>query len=247
MLTDVTADSLMFSGRSAAVTARVANATDSDLSATVRVIVPDDWSATDATSTVAAGAIAEFQNSLVPDRDPLITNLRVEVAVDGGVAADRRELQVMAVPTGDAVTLALDAGTASSPVLSTYRRLSPGNVWDAQQGYGWVGTAPQSRDRNVLDALRRDFVTDNAARKLRLAVPAGSHDVFALVGDATVHSYPTYIHADGGLLAERGDLASGEFTWLHFTLDGDSTGRQVDLELTSVPGQQWHLAALLLR
>ncbi len=78
-------------------------------------------------------------------------------------------------------------------------------------------------------------------------MPAGGHDVFVLVGDATVDSYPTYIRADTAPFAESGHLAGGEFTWLHFALDGGSTGREVDLELASVPDEQWHLAALLLR
>jgi len=128
VLTNVTADSLIVSGRPAALTALVANTSDSDLSATVRVVVPDGWSATDATSTIAAGAIAEFEITVIPDGDPVITSLQVEAAVGGGAAADRLELQVMAVPTADSVTLALDAGTTSSPVLPDYRRLSPGET-----------------------------------------------------------------------------------------------------------------------
>jgi alpha-glucuronidase len=100
-----------------------------------------------------------------------------------------------------------------------------------------VGDAPQSRDRGTPDVLRRDFVNDTTARTLRIAIPADSHAVHMLVGDATVGSCPTNVRSAGTLLAQSEQLASGEFAWLYFTVDGGSTGREVDLELSSVPDQ----------
>ena len=57
------------------------------------------------------------------------------------------------------MALALDAGSSPSPLVETYRRLSPADTWDAARGYGWVGTAPLSRDRGAPDALRGRVVS----------------------------------------------------------------------------------------
>jgi alpha-glucuronidase len=142
--------------------------------------------------------------------------------------------------------LALDSGTDTSPLLETYQRLSPSNLWDAAKGFGWVGSKPQSRDRGSrFDPLRRDFTNDTTARTLRVSVPAGPHEAFILVGDNN-QCYPTYVKSGGELLAESAFLQNGVFTWIRFPLDGGAAGRDVDLELSSVPGQHWHVNAFVL-
>jgi alpha-glucuronidase len=210
------------------------------------VAAPDGWSTRDVTETVAPGELAELDVSVTPAQGPAIATLQVEVSAEGDEIGSRA-VEVVAVPPGDAVTLALDAGNTTSPVLETYRRFTPQDLWDATRGYGWVGSSPQSRDRGgQLDPLRRDFVNDIPARTLRIAVPPGTHDAYVLVGDS-VTSGPTYVRSGGELLGDSEALAAGEFTWLHFTLDGGSTGREVDLELASDPNEHWHLNALVMR
>ena len=153
---------------------------------------------------------------------------------------------VIVTPDGSRCVLALDAGSPTSPLLSTYTRLSPADTWDPAKGFGWTGTVPQFRDRGPgLDSLRRDFVNDTTARTLRIAVPPGLHQAHALIGD--VHNLqPTFIRSGGELLAESTWLHGWFFSWLHFELDGGTAGREVDLEFSTIPREHWHLNALLL-
>ncbi|MGH3387422.1 MAG: alpha-glucuronidase family glycosyl hydrolase [Actinomadura sp.] len=245
---DAAADPLMTGGTEHHVTVQVANTSTSDaVAVTARVAVPAGWTAHDATATIEPGAVADLAVTVVPGGDPALATLRATIAIDGQQVGDARDLDVIAVPAGDTLALALDAGTESSPLLPGYRRLSPASSWDPATGYGWVGTSAMSRDRALLDDLRRDFVNDAAARVLRIAVPAGEHTVHVLVGDANQPSAPTYLHSGGALLAQSGRLANGTFAWLDFTVDGGATGRTLDVDLTGDPAEHWHLNALLMR
>jgi alpha-glucuronidase len=245
---DAAADPLMTGGTEHHVKVQVANTSTSDaVAVTARVAAPGGWTVQDATATIEPGAVADLAVTVVPGGDPTVATLRATIAIDGQQVGDARDLDVIAVPAGGTLALALDAGTETSPLLPGYRRLSPANPWDPATGYGWVGAPAMSRDRAVLDDLRRDFVNDAAARVLRIAVPAGAHTVHALVGDANQPSAPTYIHSGGALLAQSGPLANGTFTWVDFTVDGGATGRTLDIDLTSDPAVHWHLNALLMR
>ena len=65
------------------------------------------------------------------------------------------------------------------------------------------------------------------------------------MGD-TVNAHPTFVRSGGELLGQSKFLFRGEYEWVHFTLDGGAAGREVDLELSSVPGEHWHLVALAI-
>ncbi|MEQ7126554.1 alpha-glucuronidase family glycosyl hydrolase [Actinopolymorpha sp. B11F2] len=242
----VEATSPMFGGQDSAVTVDVVNLTDADIAFAARVEVPAGWSAQDAVATVPAGAGSSLEVTVVAAGTPMFATLRVGVTADGEPVGDDRLVDVLAVPPGDAALLALDAGPASAPLLAGYRRLSPENEWDGAVGYGWVGAAPQSRDRAVLDPLRRDFVNDVNPRVLRISVPAGECDAFLLVGDGTQPSPPTYVRSGGVLVGESPALGVGEFAWVGFTLDGGSSGREVDLELSGVPAEHWRVNSLVV-
>jgi alpha-glucuronidase len=155
--------------------------------------------------------------------------------VNGEVTDRSRTGEVLTTPPGDTAVLALDAGTEASPLLPGYQRL-------AHNASSWVGQGPMSRDRAVLDDLRRDFVNDTSARVLRLALPEGEHDVWLLVGDGTQPSDPTYVKSAGAQLAASGSLATGVFSWLHFTVPGGD----VDLELSGDATKHWRLNALVV-
>ncbi|TDD14147.1 glycoside hydrolase [Kribbella turkmenica] len=230
VVTEVAAPSPMLCGRASAVTVTAANTTESAIDATARVLVPAGWTSSASTASIPAGAVAQLEVTVVPGPEPTITALDVEAGTDR-----TRTAQVLTAPPGDTAVVALDAGTATSPLLPGYQRLTSGTPM-------WVGQGPQSRDRAVLDDLRRDFVNDTAARVLRLELPDGEHDIWMLVGDATQPSDPTYVRSAGGQLAASPPLATGEFTWLRFSVAGGA-----ELELSGDPGKHWHLNALVVR
>jgi hypothetical protein len=157
-----------------------------------------------------------------------------------------RDVGFSVTPAAPLCVLALDGGSAGSPLFGGYARLAPDAAWDPARGFGWVGGAPQSRDRGGLDALRRDFCNDTATRTLRVAVPPGPHPAFLLVGDAAVGARPTIVASEGIELGRSRDLGTAEFQWLSFTLDGGPSGRAVDVELSGVGGEHWRLVAFAL-
>jgi alpha-glucuronidase len=245
---EVTAAAPLLGGRANTLSVEAANTTDGALSVSATVDVPGGWSAAaGAAASVPASDIGVVEVSVTPPAVPATTAVTVRLAAAGTERRDSHQLDLDVVPAGDKVTLALDAGTADSPVLDTYKRLSPADAWDATRGYGWVGDPPQSRDRGTsVDVLRRDFVNDLASRVLRVAVPAGRHDAYLLVGDTTALG-ATRVSSGGALLAEAPVAPGGTYTWLHFQLDGGDTGREADLELSGgTSGQHWHLNAFVL-
>ena len=246
VVAELAAPSPMLCGRESIVTVTVANTTTAVVTATARVQVPAGWVVREATGSVPAGEIAQLEVAVVPGPNPAVLALEVEAAVNGQLTDKTRTGEILTAPPGDTAVLALDAGTETSPLQAGYKRLTASSVWSAAAGYGWIGSAPMSRDRAVLDELRQDFVNDTAPRVLRVAVPAGEHDVLLLIGDATQPTDPTYISSAGSRLAASELLAAGAYSWLRFTLDGGSAGREVDLELSGDPTKHWHLNALVV-
>ncbi len=235
---------VMHEGSPNAVQVSVGNASRKDLAGTVALDVPDGWTSAATPVAVPSRELRDVsvavQSAGVPGT--FLVGARIEA---GGLDVLADPTEVLTIPAGQRCVLALDAGSASSPLLDGYLRLTPGDAWNAETGYGWIGGAPQSRDRESPDPLLRDFVNDIPARTLRVAVPAGEHEAHLLVGD-TVNAHPTFVHSGGALLGQSKFLFRGEYEWVHFTLDGGASGREVDLELSSVPGEHWHLVALAI-
>jgi len=163
-------------------------------------------------------------------------------------------------PGSPLAPLALDAGTTTSAVYPGFRRLSAADMWEPGRGYGWVGTPPKSRDRGKLDALRRDLVLASTPSTLRIAVPAGQHEVYVLRGDAGKDTGDMIISDGGRTLVDSGDnLSTGQYQWLHFSLDGGSAGRTADLTFSAPPREcndpcyfgagrdYWNVDALVVR
>lgn len=141
--------------------------------------------------------------------------LAARVSAEGERGYGDASTEVISVPPGDEVAMALDSGGPTDPVLSTYDSLSPADAWDPAKGYGWVGNAPISRDRGQLDDLRRDFTLSRGEpTTLRLNVPAGRHRVYMLTGDASFPSGNTIVSSGGQVLAESGDeiIPQGRFS-----------------------------------
>src|SRR5699024_2215121 len=144
--------------------------------------------------TVPGGEDLTVQVPLTPPLQPSLATPTVQL-VD---LPDAHPLNVVSVPAAEDAVLALDAGSASSPVLDGYARLSPEETWSAERGYGWVGDVPTVRDRARMDVLRRDFVLGREQDYvLRVAVPAGAHTVHVLTGDAYSPSGTTTVLEDG--------------------------------------------------
>ncbi|MGK5740176.1 glycoside hydrolase family 2 TIM barrel-domain containing protein [Micromonospora sp. URMC 103] len=238
----------LFTGEAGQAVMTVANGTDRAVSVDARLAVPEGWTSETTAREVPAFATVSIPVPVTPAASPQVATLAAVVTAPGTPLHGRPQATVVTAPRGDAVRLALDAGTATSRLLPTYRRLSPAETWDPARGYGWIGTAPQSRDRGGPDDLRRDIVTGQAPATLRLDVPAGTHEVALLVGDASFATDAMTVSVQGRTLAHLASPApTGQFAWLTFPVDGGADGRAVDLDFTADnTGQYWRFAALVL-
>ena len=154
---------------------------------------------------------------------------------------------MLVAPAAQRCHLALDAGSASSPLTPGYARLAPDTTWDPARGFGWVDGQPQSRDRaGQWDTLRRDFCGTTSPATLRVRVPAGRHRFSLLVGDGGPDVWPTHVDVDGDRLIEGERFRGGTFRWNHGELDGGPHGRDLDLRFSSTPGRFWRLCALTI-
>ncbi|WP_200215074.1 alpha-glucuronidase family glycosyl hydrolase [Micromonospora coerulea] len=224
----------------------IGNASPGRLEVTARVNTPDGWTAKAATTAIESRQFEVVDLPVIPPTVGAIVSVSADVQAGGLPVLGGTNTSLVVAPVGRRCVRALDGGSKSSPLLPGYARLSPETAWDAQRGFGWVGTPPQQRDRgSALDALRRDFCADVPARTLRIAVPPGSYPTYLLVGDV-VRSQPTIVSVDGAELARSRVLAGNEFEWLTFTLDGGPSGKTVDLRLSGIPGEFWHLNALAM-
>jgi beta-glucuronidase len=239
----------MFTGTTGQADVTVTNSGDQAAGVDATLDVPAGWSAGTVHATVPAFGRSTVHVPLTAGGTPQAASIKARVTgQDGATVNGDVTAQVLSAPRGDQVPLALDAGTPTSPVFTTYRRLSPSDGWDAATGYGWVGSPPQSRDRGGSDDLRRDIVTDTAPRTLRLAVPPGPHDVYLLVGDHGFPSDAMTVSSEGRTLTHLATpLSTDEFQWLKFPVDGGPSGRNVDLDFTADnPGGYWRFAGLVI-
>jgi hypothetical protein len=197
---------------------------------------------------VPAFGSADVQVPLTATGTPSTQQVTATVTTTDGTAVTGAPTTAVTSTLADEDTsLALDAGTTTSPVFSGYSRLS-NEPWVASRGYGWVGSPPQSRDRGAPDALTRDIVTDRAPATLRLAVPPGAHAVDLLVGDHSFASDPMSVTADGATVVTVDPaVPAGSSHWYRFQVDGGTSGRTVDLGFAARDaGAYWRFASLLV-
>lgn len=226
------------------VAIEVGNASAEDRDVTARLDVPQGWRADPVTEPVGSKEFKTIEIPVTPATVGAVEPVNAQIEADDLPVLGEGVTTLVVAPAGQRSVLALDGGSATSPLLIGYQRLSPESSWDADRGYGWVNSTPQQRDRGAaLDTLRRDFCGDTKAATLRLSIPAGRYPAYLLVGDV-VGSQPTIVTADGSELARSRTLAGNEFQWLSFNLDGGVDGRNIDLQLSSTPGEYWHLNAL---
>ncbi|MGH3489501.1 MAG: hypothetical protein ACRDP8_16550 [Actinopolymorphaceae bacterium] len=242
------ASALLFGGWPNRLPVDVGNASPDDLLVRASVVAPDGpWITSPAEQAIASTEFSTMKLPVLPPLEARNVTLDIELGPPGRQVLGASGRTFVVTPAARRCLLALDAGTADSPLVRDYTRLAPGSAWDVGRGFGWVGTPPQSRDRGgTFDPLRRDFVNDIPARTLRIAVPAGRHEVAVLVGDAGPDAHPTFVSVAGERVAESPYLPGGTFAWLSFTLDGGTTGREIDVEFDSLADQHWHLCALVI-
>ena len=253
----VTVDSPLVAGALAVASVRVEHVADAaypgpaEVTATVRV--PSGWTAGSLTRVVEEGATATFEVPVTPPleqpRPGVLTEHRLTADVTAGTApvSGHPRTTAVVVPSAATSALALDAGTASSPLFQSYARLTPATVWDPARGFGWVGSPPESRDRSEPDALRRDMITRRTPAVLRVAVPAGNHAVSVLRGDHDFSTTGIVVDVDGSRVVSTGPAVGiGEYWWEVFELDGGPTGRTADLAFSNDQGVYWKVLALVV-
>lgn len=224
---------------SAAVT--IDDLTGRGVSGTLKVTPPAGFTGPpDTAFTVPAGGSVTVDVRLqgrLFDADPVPGLVRA--VVDNDTEAQPRIL--WPAPGG---VLALDAGGDTDALAPGYRRLGPATTYSTSLGYGWVGTAPASRDRANPDDLRRDFATDTAARTLRVTVPSGTRTVHVLVGDRQYTAEPMRVKTGDTLLIDTGSaVPKGQFRWYSATFSGGTRDLTFSAESS---GQYWKVAALVV-
>lgn len=237
------------SGQPNAVTISVANTTDTAQTVTATLQVPAGWQAGTVTQAIPALSHADLTVPVTPPLAPTQATLTARVSAPQVATYGDPDLDVITTPAGDAVPLALDAGTSTSPVLAGYTRLSPDDIWATGDRFGWVGAAPSSRDRGFPDDLRRDLIASQSPATVRLNVPAGTHEAYLLIGDPSFAANPIIVRSGGQTVASTTTpLPPNQYQWIHFPVDGGTAGQQVDLTFSSggSPGQYWVFDALVV-
>ncbi len=219
----------------------------------VTVDAPDGWTVSTVTRAVEPASSVVVDVPLVaPAGGPVpgllrTVTLTARVTAAGLAVSGAPRASVAVAPDGAESRLALDAGTATSALFTSYRRLTPSSRWDSAVGFGWVDAVPESRDRTGPDPLRRDMVTDTDAAVLRLHLAAGRNVVSVLRGDHDNATTGIQIEADGSVVLPTGpSVGTGEYWWEQITLDGTDAGRDVDLRISNIEGVYWKVLALLV-
>jgi cytochrome c len=241
-------------GRSATATVAVANRTASAANATVRLTVPAGWTTTPVTTSIAAGATANVAVQLTPPAQSVAAgrlsevDISAQVSVPGQLAGGIPHARTFVAPAGQDAVYALDAGSATSPLVPGYSRLDPGTMYSTVTGFGWIANAGlEFRDRGGPDAMRRDMVTSRGPATLRLLIPAGRHQVSLLRGDSQFDARRLIVTANGQQVVGGGiPLAPNQWGWEQFTLDGGPAGRVVDLQFSIDIQEFWRVNAIVV-
>ncbi|HEU5470216.1 MAG TPA: ThuA domain-containing protein [Actinophytocola sp.] len=241
-------------GRVSTAAVTVANRTASAVTATVTLGVPAGWTTSPVSVQIGANATATAAVPLTPPAGTSLpgrlseVDITARVTVPGQVAGGVPLARSYLVPAGQDAVYALDAGSATSSLLAGYRRLEPATAYSATTGFGWVGTAPQSRDRGGPDALRRDMATGQQPAVLRLRIPAGRHLVSLLRGDIQFEARPLIVTVNGQRLVNGGiPLAANQWAWEQFTLDGGTAGTTFDLQFSIDIVEFWRVNAIVVQ
>jgi len=234
-------------GNEYSIATTITNNTDTTKEVTVSANVPTGWESDPVKVHVSSHETKEITIPVNPPLEDAPTILDVKVTASHHAGVIEKEIEIVAVPNPEDVTFAFDAGTSSSTVLGGYDKLSPDERWDSTKGYGWIGEVPDSRDRGVVDSLRKDLIASFNPATLGLAIPAGYHTVYVLSGDRQYSQANTKITVDGEMVAETDGTELGEFKVLSFVVNGGESGKKVDVQFSGESGKHWIFNALMVK
>lgn len=243
------ADTVLLGGERNELPVQVLNATGAGLRTVTKLDVPEGWRSEEATAYVASREGETVKMPVVPPPTPALATLHARPRSGAVPVLDsslRSLAKAVVVPPAARCVHALDAGPDSAPLLKDYTRLSPSSGWHEGAGFGWVGNTPDATDTGLFDVVRRDYVRDSAPTVLRLKLPAGRCTAHLLTGDPNTLNRSLTVRVDGIEKARSEQLDGREFTWLRIPLDGGSSGREVDLELSAKEDETWHLSACVV-
>ncbi|ASQ92121.1 alpha-glucuronidase family glycosyl hydrolase [Streptomyces sp. 11-1-2] len=243
------ADTVLLGGERNELPVQVLNATGAGLRTVTTLDVPEGWRSEEATAYVASREGETVKMPVVPPPTPALATLHARPRSGAVPVLDsslRSLAKAVVVPPAARCVHALDAGPDSAPLLKDYTRLSPSSGWHEGAGFGWVGNTPDATDTGLFDVVRRDYVRDSAPTVLRLKLPAGRCTAHLLTGDPNTLNRSLTVRVDGIEKARSEQLDGREFTWLRIPLDGGSSGREVDLELSAKEDETWHLSACVV-
>ncbi|MER7880018.1 alpha-glucuronidase family glycosyl hydrolase [Streptomyces solisilvae] len=243
------ADTALLGGERNELPVQVVNATGAGLRTVTTLEVPEGWRSEEATAYVASREGETVKMPVVPPSAPALATLHARPRSGAVRVLDsslRSLAKVVVVPPAARCVHALDAGPDSAPVLTGYTRLSPAGGWHEGADFGWVGNTPDATDTGLFDVVRRDYVRDSAPAVLRLKLPAGPCTAHLLTGDPNTFNRSLIVRVNGIEKARSEQLDGREFTWLRIPLDGGSSGRAVDLELSANERETWHLSACVV-
>jgi len=174
----------------------------------------------------------------------------IAAAADAGIAWDldgdsRPGSGSFDVGADELAPWAFDFGTASSPLVAGWTRVTHATAFSPAQGYGWLSGTIASRDRGGPDDLRRDFAFTPLGT-FAVAVPNGRYLVEVTLGDQTAGHNQMGVFLEG-VLAESVTTAAGEFRTV--SAEVSVTDWQLTLLLDDLGGGDPNvvLAALQLR
>ncbi|GAF65484.1 putative glcosyl hydrase [Bacillus sp. TS-2] len=225
----------------------VENPSNSTTEVTVRANVPNNWSTEPATLQLESQETKEVSIAVIPphEGEPHLGELTVSTSIDDNVL-EEKSVDFLSVPKAEDLVYALDAGPESSEVFEHFSRLSPADTYDQEKGFGWSDSAPDSRDRGEVDALRRDFIADFDSATLKLDIPTGKHLVYMLSGDRQYSQRNTAIEVNGETVAQTGGTAEAEYKVLSFSLDGGEEGEEFDIRFSGVQGNHWVINSVMV-
>ncbi len=242
-------------GDRAHATVDLINQSNRTVRATVGLTVPAGWTMRTVDVVVEPGRTTAVRipftspepgavtGPLIEGRLTAYANTRQGARISGTPAAT-----TYLMPSTQRTVFALDAGSPTSPLQSRYQRLDPTVRYSEETGFGWVNTTGlEFRDRGAPDGLRGDMVTSQGPATLRLRIPAGSHTVSLLRGDAQFAAQPVVVTVDGQRVVNGGvQLATNRWGWDQFTVDGGASGRTVDVTFSIDIAQYWRVNAIMV-
>jgi hypothetical protein len=242
-------------GDRAHATVDVINKSARTVRATVGLTVPAGWTMRTVDVVVDPGRTTAVRIPFTSPEPGAVTGPLIEGRVSA-YATTRQGARISGtpgattylMPSTQRTVFALDAGSPTSPLQPRYQRLDPTVQYAETTGFGWVNTTGlEFRDRGAPDGLLGDMVTSQGPATLRLRIPAGSHTVSVLRGDAQFAAQPLVVTVDGQRVVDGGvQLATNRWGWDQFTVDGGTSGRTVDVTFSIDIAQYWRVNAIMV-